>query len=95
MIDRLTVFEIHRLKHEGLSVRKISKMLGLTRKTVIKYLKNPNPQRPYTKRVSKLDPFKEEIQGLLKIDPMVSAVVIKQRIDQLGFNGGITILRDY
>lgn len=95
MIDRLTVFEIHRLKHEGLSVRKISKMLGLTRKTVIKYLKNPNPQRPYTKRVSKLDPFKEEIQRLLKIDPMVSAVVIKQRIDQLGFNGGITILRDY
>jgi transposase len=95
MIDRQSVFEIHRLNHQGLSVRKISKLLKLSRKTVNRYLQNPNPRRPTKKRASKLDPFKEEIKRLLKIDPKVSAVVIKHRIDQLGFHGGITILRDY
>jgi transposase len=95
MIDRQTVFEILRLDHEGLSIRKISDALCLSRKTVAKYIDNPNPQRKYQKRASKLDPFKEEISRLLQTDPKASAVVIKQRLDPLGFTGGITILKDY
>jgi transposase len=95
MIDRQSIFEIHRLRHEGLSIRRISKLLRLSRKTIAKYLQDPTPQRPIKKTASKLDPFKEEIRRLLDIDPKVSAVVIKERIDPLGFDGGITILRDY
>ena len=38
MIERRTVFEIHRLAHDGLSVRKIATHLGLSRQTVHKYL---------------------------------------------------------
>ena len=30
MIDKRTIFEIHRLAHEGLSVRKIATILGLS-----------------------------------------------------------------
>src|SRR5215813_3773041 len=40
MIDQRTIFEIHRLAHEGLSVRKIAKTLGINRQTTSKYLEH-------------------------------------------------------
>ncbi|NIN01188.1 MAG: IS21 family transposase, partial [candidate division Zixibacteria bacterium] len=95
MLDRRTVFEIHRLTNEKLSIRKISKSLRVSRKTVRKYLKDPNPQRPKLKRKSKLDPFRDPISRILEIDPKASAVVIHQRLCDLGFTGSITILREY
>jgi len=95
MIDQRTIFEIHRLAHEGLSVRRIANHLMCNRKTVVRYLRDPNPERDAIKRASKLDPFKEEIKRMLAIDPKASAVVIGQRIASLGFDGEITILRDY
>lgn len=94
MIDQRTIFEIHRLANEGLSVRRIGNQLTLNRKTVARYLTDPNPTRPTRKRGSKLDPFKQEIESMLAIDPRASAVVIAQRIASLGFDGEITILRD-
>lgn len=95
MIDQRTIFEIHRLANEGLSIRKIARTLQLSRKTVAKYLTEPNPKKPTIVRASKLDSFKDKIIALLEIDPKASAEVIRQRIAELGFNGGITILRDY
>ena len=76
MIDRRTIFEIHRLFNEGLSERRIAKGLLISRKSVAKYLETPNPERPLIVRASKLDPFKEEIDRFLKIDASVSAAVI-------------------
>jgi transposase len=95
MIDKRTIFELHRLAHEGLSVRKIAKTLGMSRQTISKYLDDPNPQRPLIPRPSQLDPFKDEIARLLEIDPKVSAAVMRQRLQDRGFDGGITIVRDY
>jgi len=95
MIDQRTIFEIHRLANEGLSARRIAHRLTLNRKTVVRYLHDPNPAKAARKRGSKLDPFKEEIERMLAIDPKASAVVIGQRIASLGFHGEITILRDY
>ena len=95
MIDQRTIFEIHRLAHEGLSVRKIAKTLGLSRQTTSKYLDDPTPQRPRRPRPSQLDLFKDEIARLLEIDPKVSAAVIRQRLTAQGFAGGISIVRDY
>jgi transposase len=95
MIDKRTIFELHRLAHEGLSVRKIAKTLGISRPTVTKYLEEPNPLRLLHTRSSKLDPFKDEIARLLEIAPKVSAAVIRQRLKEQGFDGGITIVRDY
>jgi transposase len=95
MIDKRTIFAIHRLAHEGLSVRKIAKTLGLSRQTTSKYLDEPNPQRPLMPRPSQLDLFKDEMARLLEIDPKVSAAVIRQRLTDQGFAGGITIVRDY
>jgi transposase len=95
MISQRMVFEIYRLSNEGYSVRRIARTLNLNRKTVFKYLEDPNPKRSVIKRPSKLDPFKQEISNMLDIDPKASAVVICQRITSLGFDGEITILRDY
>ena len=67
MIDKRTIFEIHRLAHEGLSVRRIAKTLGLSRQTTRKYLDDPNPQRPLILRPSQLDLFKDEIARLLEL----------------------------
>ena len=95
MIDRRTVFEVHRLRHEGWSKKKIAATLHLSAKTVRKYLQDPNPERTPIERASKLDPFREEIQRLLTLDPTASSSVIRQRIAPQGFEGGITILKDY
>jgi len=95
MIDTQTIFEIHHLKQQGMSERRIAGTLHLTRKTVRKYLDNPIPKRPVIRRKSKLDPFKNEIKQLLEQDSRVSAAVIKQRVESMGYAGGITIIRDY
>jgi transposase len=95
MLDRRTVFEVHRLRNEGWSKKKIATTLHLNRKTVRKYLQNPSPEKIPIQRASKLDPFHEEIERLLNLDPTASSSVILQRIAPQGFNGGITILKDY
>ena len=95
MIDTQTIFEIHHLKEQGMSERRIAKTLHLTRKTIRKYLDNPIRKRTVIRRKSKLDPFKNEIKQLLEQDSRVSAEVVKQRIESIGYAGGITIIRDY
>jgi transposase len=95
MIDRETVFEIHRLHEYGLSVHKISNRLCLDPRTVNRYIRNPDPERLFKKRGGKLDRFQDEIARILKSAPEVSAVVIKRKIEELGYDGGISILKDF
>ncbi len=96
MIDRQTVFEIHRLHNLGWKERKIARTLRLGRPTVKKYIENPNPlRRKKIIRSSKLDPYQDRIKAFLDQDPDVKAPVVLQRIGEEGFDGKITILRDY
>jgi transposase len=95
MIDRRTVFEIHRLFHEGYGIRKIARTLKRSRDSVKRYLDQPNPPKPEIVRASKLDPFREEIQRLLEKDPTVSSTVLFQRLLPQGYTGKTSILRDY
>lgn len=96
MIDRQTVFEIHRLHNLGWKERKIARKLRLSRPTVKKYIENPEPARQRNiSRTSKLDPYRDRIKALLEEDTEAKAPVMLQRIRQDGFDGKITILRDY
>jgi transposase len=96
MIDRQTVFEIHRLHHLGFTERKISRKLRLSRPTVKKYIENPEPKRQRKiSRTSKLDAYRDRIKAFLEQDPEVKAPVVLQRIGKEGFDGKITIVRDY
>ncbi len=46
-------------------------------------------------RSSKLDPFKEEIHRLLKDDPKLPGVRVRELIEPLGFDGAKTIVDGY
>jgi transposase len=96
MIDRRSVFEIHRLKDAGCSERQIARRLRIGRKTVKKYL--DHPERTVSDRkpkASKLDTYRERIDSFLEEFPDVKAPVVLQRLRKEGFAGEITILRCY
>ena len=96
MIDKRTIFEIHRLKDLGWTERCIAREIRRGRNTVRKYL--DNPEQVVSKRSpkpSKLDPFQDLIDQLLEQDPLVKAPVVLQRLQSRGFDGKITIVRDY
>jgi len=95
-IDSQIIFEIHRLNDLGWAERKIARHLRISRPSVNKYLLNP-ATAPVNRvqRASKLDAYRDRIKELLKQDPEVKAPVVLQRIDKEGFDGKITILRDY
>jgi transposase len=95
MIDKHTIFEIHRLKNIGFSDRKIASRLRIDRTSVKKYLNNPVASQTRTRQASKLDPYRDLIKDLLDQDPEVSAPVVLQHLSQNGFDGKITIVRDY
>ena len=96
MKSRQIVFDIHRLKDEGYSTRKIARLLGVGRNTVIRYLKHPEKVlSTRKKRLSKLDDYKPFILECLDLDSTVGAPVIFEKIKNQGYKGGITILRDY
>jgi transposase len=95
MIDKRTIFEIHRLKHLGWSDRKIARHLRIDRGSVKKYVSNPEGVQKRLNRSSKLDPYRDHIKTLLAEDPTVSAPVVMQHLVKDGFGGKITIVRDY
>ncbi len=96
MIDKRTVFEIHRLNNMQFSIRQIARQLGLDRGSVKKYLEQPDitcQKRPG--RVSKLDPYRDLIREMVNDYPQIKAPVVLQHIRVKGFTGEITIVRDY
>jgi transposase len=96
MLNRRDVFEIHRLKDKGLSIRKIAIKLNLDRGTIDKYIKHPEGiSKKQTRRLSKLDPFKEFIKEMVKEYAKVNAPVVLRNIQEKGFDGEITIVRKY
>jgi transposase len=96
MLNVEQINEIHRLRHgEHWSLRKMARHLHLARKTIRKYLHSPMPAPARRRRTTKLDPFKSVVASLLEQDASASAVVLLQRLRPLGYEGGVTILRNY
>jgi transposase len=96
MIDKRTVFEIHRLKNMQFSIRQIARQLGLNRETVKKYIEQPDITcRKRPGRMSKLDPYRDLIRQMINDYPQIKAPVVLQHIRVKGFTGEITIVRDY
>jgi len=80
----------------GVSIKELARRTGLSRNTVRLALRSDAPPR-YERRPapSKLDPFKEEIHELLRGDPRLPGVRVRELIEPLGCEGGKTILDDY
>jgi transposase len=69
---------------------------GLARNTIRVALRSPEPPGfKCPERPSKLDPFKDEIHVLLRGDPRLTGVRVRELIEPLGFHGGKSIVDDY
>jgi transposase len=89
--------EIRRMRFvERLSIREIARRSGHDRKTVQRAIRSDAPPR-YVRapRGSMLDPFKDEIEWLLRRDPRLPGTRVRELLCELGYAGGKTILDDY
>jgi len=80
----------------GVSIKELARRTGMSRNTIRVALRSataPRYSRPSP--VSKLDPFKDEIHRLLKVDPRMPGQRIRELLAPLGFEGGKTIVDDY
>ncbi len=85
----------HLYEHRGLNIAQIAKEIDMDDRTVAKWLKEDHyRQRVHGKHISKLDRFKDSITCLLERHPY-SAAQIFHRLQQDGYDGGYTIVKDY
>jgi transposase len=80
----------------GVAIKELARRYGIDRNTVRRALRSDGPpvyRRPL--RPSKLEPFKEEIHRLLRVDPRLPGQRVRELIAPLGFEGGKTIVDDY
>ena len=80
----------------GVSIKEIARRTGRDRNTVRRALRADGP--PSYRRApgeSKLDAFREEIHRLLRDDPKLPGVRVRELIEPLGYAGSKTILDDY
>jgi len=95
MIDYRTWSRMQELHEQNkLNGAQIARELGLAPRTVRTWLGQPYRPRNTARRRSKLDPFKGRIMGWLQ-QHRYSAVQILDLLREQGFDGGITILKDY
>jgi len=90
--------EIRRMHFiDGVSIREIRRRTGLHRETIRRALaaKDPPAYRRREKAPSKLDPFKDEIERLLRSDHRMPGTRIRELLAELGYEGGKTILDDH
>jgi len=87
--------EAHVLRREGLKVREIAERLGKSERTIYHYLESAPRVRKKRTYQSKLDDFKSFIDSVLEEDPNYNRVILFERLQSLGYTGGMTILREY
>lgn len=88
--------EIITLRMEGLSIKAIARRLGCSRNTVRAALRRDGPpvyERP--RAPSKLDPYRDYLLARLSEFPELSAEALFEEIRAQGYQGGITILKDF
>lgn len=95
MLSKEDFAVIKALKKRGVYNKDIAAELGVHPRTVSRALKRGGPPAgERKKRGSKLDPFKPKVDKLLS-ENVWNAMVILREIQEDGYDGGITILRDY
>ncbi|ADD67543.1 Integrase catalytic region [Denitrovibrio acetiphilus DSM 12809] len=99
MLNKEVYFMIHTLQRQGYSQREIERMTGISRKTISKYLNLSDfpEKKAYPVRFSKLDPFKDYLNKRITsaLPYKIPATVLIREIKEMGYDGGITILKDY
>ena len=89
--------EFAELKREGLSIQAISSLTGFDRKTVRKYVLDPDVIPAYKPRplaAGKLDAFKPYLEERLKAGVWNAAVLLRE-LKERSYAGSYTILKDW
>lgn len=98
MLKGGTVLSLQELMTSGKGIRTIARETGLSRNTVRKYLRDgclPARSKKYPRRESKLDPFKPLIDEWMKRDGLFNCGAMLMRLRDMGYTGGLTIIKDY
>lgn len=86
---------IQSLVKRGVYLKDIAEELGVHPKTVSRALKRGSaPRGPKRRRASKLDRYRSVVDELLQ-EGVWNGVVIYRELQERGFSGGISILREY
>lgn len=96
MVRGEEALDIRQMYKTGLSVSEIARRTGHDRKTVRRVIKGeiPRPRQATAARPSKLDPYKDYILKRMA-EGVTNAVRICKEIREQGYDGGMTILRDF
>jgi transposase len=91
--------DFHTLRMQGLSIRKIAALRGVSRNAVRRALRSPQPPNGKRNRARalKLEPYLATISTWLA-DPVKSLWTGERIFDELqllGYGGGRTVLKDY
>lgn len=78
----------------GETAYQISKELNISQNTAIKYMAVDAPCKPRYTRASKLEPFKPNIDALME-QGVFNCVVILDQLQAAGYDGGISIIKEY
>lgn len=94
MLDYRIVRMIKQKAQLGETAYQISKELNISQNTAKKYMAEDAPSKPKYTRPSKLDPFKPKIDELME-HGIFNCVVILERLQAVGYDGGISIIKEY
>jgi transposase len=98
MLSKEAVIVLRHYLQEGLSTGAMARRLGISRRTVQRYIKSGKTEPSYGPRPpqpSKLDPYRAYLRSRLEAYPELSAVRLLQELRSRGYTGGITILKDF
>jgi transposase len=95
MLRSTSVQTIRDLAAHGHSIRAIATQTGIARNTVRKYLRGTPDAAPRPRRTSKLDPFRDQIRRWVLEDRLLNCQTILERLQQQGYTGRISILKDF
>ena len=87
--------EAKSLRLQGFKIHEISEMLGRSERTIYTYLSGPPRKRKKREYKSLLQPYKPFIDTILEETPDYNRIVLLKRLKTQGYEGSITILRDY
>jgi len=88
--------EVRRLSRDGWTNTDIAEKFGMSRNTVASLLAKQTPPR-YERAAagSMLDRYADAIAAMLDENPKAPATVIRERLQVLGYTGGVTILKEH
>jgi transposase len=90
-----SMLEARILQGQGRTQAEIADILGVCERTVRNHLASMPSKRKKPKRGSKVDSFKPVIDTILDGNPSYNGELIYERLQNLGYSGKISVMKDY